>query len=140
MNDRPSAAELIAAARQFLEVELVPTLPDQRLRFQTLIAANVLNIAEREWVAEEEQLREEWRCLGTLEESHDSMPERLGPLRQAVRRQNERLCRQIRRGEFDARDRFGVLCRLLRQNVERKLEVANPRYLTAFQTAKPAGA
>ena len=46
MNDRPTAAELLAAARQFLEAELIPTLGDARLRFQTLVAANVLAIAK----------------------------------------------------------------------------------------------
>jgi hypothetical protein len=137
MNDRPSAAELIAATRHFLEVELIPTLTDPRLRFQTLVATNVLSIAERELATEEEQLREEWQRLGELGESRDAMPERLAPLRQAVRRQQEQLCRQTRRGEFDEPARFRALCRLLRQNVERKLEVANPRYLAGFQPNRP---
>ena len=48
MSDRPSAAELAAAVREFLEVEILPTLDDQRLRFRTLVAMNALSIVERE--------------------------------------------------------------------------------------------
>ena len=48
MSDRPSAAELAAAVREFLEVEILPTLDDHRLRFRTLVAMNALSIVERE--------------------------------------------------------------------------------------------
>ena len=43
MNDRPTAPELIEAVRAFLEAEVLPALGDNaRLRFQTLVAVNVL--------------------------------------------------------------------------------------------------
>jgi uncharacterized protein DUF6285 len=48
VSDRPSAAELTAAVREFLESELLPTLTDHRLRFRTLVAMNALGIVERE--------------------------------------------------------------------------------------------
>ena len=48
MTDRPSARELAAAVREFLETELLPTLDDHRLRFRTLVAMNALSIVERE--------------------------------------------------------------------------------------------
>ena len=48
MSDRPTAAQLVAAARDFLERELLPTLEDERLRFRTRVAANALAIACRE--------------------------------------------------------------------------------------------
>lgn len=48
MSDRPSAGELAAAVREFLETELLPTLDDHRLRFRTLVAMNALSIVERE--------------------------------------------------------------------------------------------
>ena len=47
-GDRPSARELAAAVREFLETEILPTLDDQRLRFRTLVAMNALSIVERE--------------------------------------------------------------------------------------------
>jgi hypothetical protein len=48
MSDRPSARELAAAVREFLESEILPTLDDPRLRFRTLVAMNALGIVERE--------------------------------------------------------------------------------------------
>ena len=48
MSDRPDAAELIEAVREFLEREILPALDDHRLRFRTLVAMNALAIAQRE--------------------------------------------------------------------------------------------
>jgi hypothetical protein len=48
VNDRPTAGELAAAVREFLESEILPTLDDHRLRFRTLVAMNALGIVERE--------------------------------------------------------------------------------------------
>jgi hypothetical protein len=129
MNDRPTAPELLSAARVFLESELLPTLTDARLRFQTLVTANVLAIVERELLAEEEHLLAEWQALAPGE----SVPARLAELRQAVRAANERLCEQVRRGDFDQPERFRALCAEMRRVVERKLEVTNPRYLAGFR-------
>ena len=47
-QDRPSAAELAEAVREFLEAEILPVLADHRLRFRTLVAMNALGIVERE--------------------------------------------------------------------------------------------
>lgn len=47
-TDRPTAGELAAAVREFLEAEILPTLDDHRLRFRTLVAMNALSIVERE--------------------------------------------------------------------------------------------
>jgi hypothetical protein len=48
VTDRPSAGELAAAVREFLETEILPGLEDHRLRFRTLVAMNALSIVERE--------------------------------------------------------------------------------------------
>jgi len=58
-HDRPTAAELVEATREFLEAEILPTLTDQRLRFRTLVAINALGIAQRELESDEEMLSEE---------------------------------------------------------------------------------
>ena len=47
-HDRPTAAELTVAVRDFLEAEILPGVDDQRLRFRTLVAMNALSIAVRE--------------------------------------------------------------------------------------------
>jgi hypothetical protein len=132
MHDRPTAAELVSAARQYLEGDLLPTLTDARLRFQTLVAANVLAVVERELRVGEGQLVEEWHWLAGLLGLPVPVPPRLAALQEAVREANERLCQRIRQGEYDEADRFRELCRHLRRDVERKLEVANPRYLASF--------
>jgi hypothetical protein len=137
MNDRPTAAELVAAARQYLEQELIPTLSDARLRFQTLVAANVLSIVERELQTEEDHLAREWEWLAELLEFDAPAVQQLAALRQSVREANDQLCGRIRQGAFDERSRFLALSRQLRQIVERKLEVANPRYLASFYTDSP---
>jgi hypothetical protein len=48
VSDRPTAPELVEAAREFLEREILPALADPRLRFRTLVAVNALGIAQRE--------------------------------------------------------------------------------------------
>ena len=48
VTDRPTAAELATAVREFLEAEILPTIGDHRLRFRTLVAMNALSIVERE--------------------------------------------------------------------------------------------
>jgi hypothetical protein len=137
MNDRPTAAELVLAARQYLEREIIPTLTDARLRFQTLVAANVLMIVERELHTEEEHLLQEWQWLAEVLQLNGPAPQRLTALRQGVREANEQLCRRIRQGAFDERSCYLALSGQLRQIVERKLEVANPRYLAGFHSEKP---
>jgi len=132
MHDRPTAAELVAAARQYLEGDLLPTLTDARLRFQTLVATNVLAIVERELQTEEQHLLQEWQWLAELLQLKRPVPQLRAALRQGVREANEELCRRIRQGAFDERSRFLALSRQLRPIVERKLEVANPRYLASF--------
>lgn len=137
MNDRPTAAELVIAVRQHLEGELIPTLADPRLRFQTLVAANVLRIVEREFDAGEDHLLWEWQLLAEILALKSPTPQRLAALTQGVQKANEELCRRIRQGLFDEPSRFLALSRRLRQVVERKLEVANPRYLASFQSQSP---
>jgi hypothetical protein len=58
-HDRPTAAELVEATREFLEAEILPTLTDQRLRFRTLVAINALGIAQHELESGEEMLPHE---------------------------------------------------------------------------------
>ena len=114
-QDRPDAAELLAAVRAFLEEELLPTL-DGRLRFHTLVSAKALGILEREVrdgpaqdAAEAERLR---GLLG-----------REGSLRDL----ETELARAIRQGDLDER---GVeVIDHVRRSVRDKLTIANPSYL-----------
>jgi hypothetical protein len=129
MNDRPNATELIEAVRRHLEAEVLPALTDARLKFQTLVAANVLAVAGRELAAEDAMLREEWAALvGT-----EAPPEQLADLRRAVYDANGAWCARIRAGEFDEPNAFHAVAQRLRPLVEHKLKVANPRHLEAVR-------
>ena len=56
MSDRPTAAELVEATREFLEHEVLPSAADDRQRFRTRVAINALGIAGRELEATEEDV------------------------------------------------------------------------------------
>jgi Domain of unknown function (DUF6285) len=130
MHDRPDPTELIAAARLFLETELLPSLTDARLRFQTLVAAHVLGIAERELPAEEADLR--WEAVWLSEVlGEDSRPaDTLANLRKQILERNRRLCIAIREGNFDSELAYRQLGAKLREVVLRKLRIANPKLAT----------
>lgn len=128
MQDRPDAAELAEAVREFLEAEILPTLDDRRLRFRTLVAMNGLGILARELAHEPTLVRGEAaalaRTLGsgeTLPEDHEALRALVGDLRRA-------LSRRIRAG--DAPD--GTLA-VVKATVRDKLRVASPRHLERYR-------
>jgi uncharacterized protein DUF6285 len=128
VQDRPTALELLAAVREFLEAAVVPALGGVE-RFHARVAANVLAIVEREIAVEEQTLLAEWERLARLLGHAGAAPARLEPLRGAVRGLTETLSARIREGEAD-RGPFGRAVRdHLRETVREKLRVANPRYL-----------
>jgi hypothetical protein len=122
MQDRPTAAELLRAARDFCERDLMPELTGRR-RFHTRVLINVLSILEREWEGEHDALRAEWARLAILL-GPAGEPERLS---EAVRERNAELSARIRSGSLD--DRWDETLALLRETVAQKLAIANPRYV-----------
>ena len=128
MFDHPTAAELIAAARMHLERQVIPSIAEPRLRFQTLVAANVLAIVERELVAGEAPLAAAWRRVADLEGESAAEPAREA-LRAAVAAQAHQLCESIRAGAYDDGPRRQELLAHLRLTAEEELAVANPRFL-----------
>jgi hypothetical protein len=112
--DQPSAAELVAAVRAFLEEQAMPAL-EGRVAFHARVAANALGIVER-------QLQ--------LSPRHDA--EERERLRQLLGREggldelNRELCRRIRSGELDA-DSPGLAAHL-RATTLAKLAVDQPGY------------
>ena len=123
MQDRPTAAELLRAARDFCERDLLPELRGRR-QFHTRVLINVLSILEREWEGEEAALRAEWARLDAL------LGEFTAPetgLAEAVKDRNKELAAKIRSGELD--DRFDETLALLRETVAEKIAIANPRWV-----------
>lgn len=141
MQDRPSANELLAAVREFVLGEVVPTLGDQRLRFRALIAANVLGVVERELAGEEERLRAEWRHLVALQpravHGEVAPPTTLDETRADIDARKRALCARIRAGEADDGPWRVDVLDYARWSVEEKLRVSNPRQLGKYERRKP---
>lgn len=129
MFDQPTAAELIAAARQHLEGQVIPGLTDARLRFQTLVAANVLAVVERELALGEQALAVAWSRLAALD-GLPGQPPSGAALAAEVAARSRALCGRIRAGEFDAGPERAALLEHLRQTAVDELKVANPKFLS----------
>lgn len=133
MHDQPSAGALIAAVRQHLETAVLPTIDDQRLRFQTLVAAHVLSVVERELELGDEQLQAEWQRLDTLLHEEQQLPPSHAERAAALQARNRRLCELIRAGAFDQDSEQDALWQHLQQSAVAKLAVANPKFLARMQ-------
>ena len=128
MQDRPTALELLAAVRAFLETDLVPTLEGRR-RFHALVAANVLSVVERELAEDEEQLARQWDRLAGLFALEPALrPQPTSTLRAAVRDLETRLAERIRAGDADGGEFAARVRAHIRATVVEKLAVANPRF------------
>jgi hypothetical protein len=114
VHDRPSAAQLVAAARDFLERVALPELRGHSA-FHARVAANALAIVERELALGAEQDAAERERLRALLGSD-------GPLEA----QNRELCRAIRAGAIGP-DTPGLL-EHLRATTLAKLAVDQPNY------------
>ena len=99
LHDRPTATEILAAVRGYLNDEVAKT-SDRRARFRALIAR-----------FEDERLRT------------------LGYVEGAAAERRRRLCADIRSGKFDSPQRFVAGFAYASEMVARKLAVSNPRYL-----------
>ena len=116
-QDRPTAAELLAAIADFLREEATPALDraEPRLGFQMRIAVNSLAILEREArLGPAADAREHARLKDLLG--------RDGALPDLVRE----LARQLRSGERDERD--AALMAHLEATVADKIAIANPKW------------
>ncbi len=116
-QDRPTAAELLAAIADFLREEATPALDraEPRLGFQMRVAANALAILEREArLGPAADAREQARLVRLLG--------RDGSLADL----NRVLARQLREGARDERDT--QLMEHLEATVADKIAIANPKW------------
>jgi hypothetical protein len=128
MQDRPNAAELAEAVREFIETEVLPGIDEPRLRFRVLVAANGLGILERELRLGAPLVRREVESLGRLLGRADPAPDDLEELRQRAVDLNRDLVRRIREGDTPE----GTLAHCV-ATVADKLRVASPRYLERYR-------
>ena len=108
-HDRPTAAELVAAVREFIETD-VAAATEGRVRFHARVAANVLAMVERELEMGAAQAHDHAERLASLGVADDAA-----------------LAAAIRDGEFD--ERGGELLAALAASVADKVAVANPGYV-----------
>ena len=116
-QDRPTAAELLAAIADFLREEATPALDkaEPRLGFQMRVAVNSLAILEREArLGPAADARETARLAKLL--GHDGT---LADL-------NRELARQLREGKRDERD--AELMAHLEATIADKIAIANPKW------------
>jgi hypothetical protein len=116
-QDRPTAAELLAAVADFLREEATPALDaaEPRLGFQMRVAANSLAILEREWrLGPGADAREQARLVKLLG--------REGTLAEL----NQELARELRTGQRDERD--PALMAHLEATIADKIAIANPKW------------
>ncbi|HZQ86189.1 MAG TPA: DUF6285 domain-containing protein [Acidimicrobiales bacterium] len=105
----PSAAQLVEAVREFLERDVM-TSTEGRVQFHTRVAINVLGMVERELTDGPAQ-----------EAAHAEGLARLGVADETA------LATAIRDGSLD--DCLDEVRQFVRDTVEAKLRVANPKYL-----------
>jgi len=130
MYDRPTSAELIEAARQHLEMNVIPAVKDinHKLYFQTLVAINVLRIVEREMALSASHERAAWERLDALLGEQKKPDSREG-WEAGFAHRNAALCASIRAGQHDT---DAALFDHLMATTYEQLEVANPKYLQAL--------
>jgi len=128
MQDRPTSVELLEAAADFVDRELVPATEGAR-QFQARVVANVMRIVAREIKMEDPLVRSEVKALARLL-GHDAPHlHSLDDLRAAAAGMGEELTAKIRAGEAVDGGWRGEVLAVMRQSVEDKLRIANPRYL-----------
>jgi len=121
-QDRPTAAELVQAVREFLEHDVM-SATSGRVQFHARVAANALGIVERELTNGQGLAdAERERAAGLLGHDDDD-----------VRLLERELAARIRDGSLD--DRLGEVRDHVRATVREKLLVANPGYLPAEPSA-----
>ena len=107
-HDRPTAAELVEAVREFIESDVMAAV-EGRVRFHARVAANVLAMGERELADG-----------GAAARSHADRLARFGVV------DDSGLAAAIRDGSLD--DRWDEVVDAVSDSVRDKLEVANPGY------------
>jgi Domain of unknown function (DUF6285) len=132
MQDRPTAAELLATVAGFLEDELMPTL-DGPLGYRTRVAANLVRILEREnALGPAALLRERELLCGLLDVAvADLAP---GPLADQIANLNRRLVAAITSGRVEHARAWDALMQITRA----KIAIIRPGYDAWDAQGEPA--
>jgi hypothetical protein len=128
MQDRPTQRELVEAARELFQNEVLPTITDPRLKFRTLVALNALGITEREMFSGDVFVDEELTALrALLGLAEAKLPESRAAKETEAWAHRKTLAARIREGT--APD--GTVA-FLKASVGWKLAVASPRFTARY--------
>ena len=124
MQDRPTAAELLAVVGKLLEDELLPAVAGP-LQYRTRVAANLVRIVEREVLLGSQTLLAERDALLALltQASQDLLP---GPLTDQVADLNQSLVNEL--SSQPPSDREVAIWDALFKISKRKLAIVRPGY------------
>jgi len=115
INDEPDARGLVTIALQTFQDSILPVVPAKQ-RFEALMIANALSIAERELAAKPDEALA--AAIGELIGQTGNL-ETLAP----------KLCSAIDAGTFDTPERQAVLRKVLWELTRTRLSISNPRLL-----------
>ncbi|HUA34062.1 MAG TPA: DUF6285 domain-containing protein [Candidatus Binataceae bacterium] len=135
MQDRPTSVELLEAAADFVDREVIPAIQGAR-QFQVRVVANVMRIVAREIQMEDPVTRNEVKALAALLGHEKPHLHSLDDLHKTAMKLNEELSEKIRAGEVDDGAFRAETLKVVRQAVEDKLRIANPRYIEADLAAR----
>jgi hypothetical protein len=125
-QDRPTAAELVEAVREFLERDVMAAT-EGRVQFHTRVAVNALGMIERELTnGAAFAAAERTRAAAVLDRGELAVGD-------DVRALEREIAAGIRDGSLD--DRLDAVRAHVRATVREKLLVANPGYLPAEPSA-----
>ena len=124
MQDRPTAAELLAVVGNLLEQELLAAVTGP-LQYRTRVAANLVRIVERELLLGSHALLDERDALLSLltQASQDLLP---GPLIEQVADLNQSLANELSTQPLPARE--AAIWAVLFKISKRKLSIVRPGY------------
>ncbi len=133
MSERPTAGELLEAARESLLQDLLPALPREQ-HYEGLMIANVMAISAREIEVGEQFLHEQIRRIRALGINELAAGTDL-PAAERLARLEEGLVAEIRRRRFEG-EAWESLRGALLEMTRARLRVSNPKYLRDWDSER----
>lgn len=132
MTQPPTAPELLAVLQAQLRKQVLPVLAGlPRLAAQTESAIQLLEIAERETLADPQRLYDEWKRMDFVQ-GEALPPPTLTAALDALQERRRQLSAEIRAGRYETQPGRAALIEHLFQNLHERLAVDNPAFLLAL--------
>lgn len=129
--------DLLDAVQGYFQTSVAPLLTDPRVKFQGLIAVNVLEILKRELELGEQASRDEWRSLVSLLGSKAAEPVSVADLEAGLLSLNREFRDLARSGKLDSGELQRKAFEHARKVVVDKLRMTNPAFLSEPSPEQP---